>query len=1186
MTSSVTKTKTGKQISCKVHMLDDQDLPFHIDPKATGQDLLNTICNNIDLLERDYFGLEYLDSHRNVCWLESDKPILKQVSETKFSFCVKFYTPDPGQLEEEFTRYLFALQIKRDLAVGALLCSDNTAALLASYIVQAEIGDYLDSYNNNPSYFNNRKCFPHQTAEHEIRIMNFHKNHLGQYPADADLNLLDISRKVELYGIKMHPAKDHEQVHLNLSVAHMGILVFQNITKINTFSWAKIRKLNFKRKKFLIKLQPEGYGYYKDTVEFYFDTRDECKNFWKKCIEYHAFFRCVTIQRLHRSKKKLLAGGSSFRYHGRTQKEITEYARENYTKNRSFTRSYSNTRAVAPIVNRSHRSPGSTIKTSETIESVRHHKTQTGLTGDTANVYQQVYCDDSSTHGSRTLDSKYSRDRYDLSDEQNTDEDEDELIQKSTNGLSSSSPTNIGRSSEPSHADERHGPLIQHPIDQVDKEDSVTSLSISTSLPKSQQHRQQISGFINNHRPVPSMTSSTPIRKSSTSEQQVASTTTHRSSVGKPTTLINHNNTDSQSPTKTSSVDDNVLLSVSSSHISTQSANKIEEIVIDNNKTRIIPIIHESRSPTVPINTNESRAALIRQQSPSRLISSASYAMSPPFAGIPLAVGTIPSSSSSIILPTTVSSTMIISPIHDRSFYICKELLMTERTYRKDMGVIAENFRREIMLVLNQQQDLYMDEEYNFENETLIHLSDILFTHLLPVYKFHLHFLRQLEQRMAIWETRSVPGNDYYNSEKINSNIGDLIMNLVEILPRYELYIENYDCLLTELEYVLKHNRRFDMIYKEFESEKLCYLSLISFLTKPLQRLLHYEYLLEKLLICYKNHTHESEYQDCYGVFIKIQDLIENFTDSLTIILNRQKLIEFQRDLIGVENLSNQYDRLFIREGCLQKLSRKGYQQRMFFLFSDVLLYCARSSSPVLKFKLHGELPLKSMTVEDTDERIQVPNSISIYAGNRSLLVAASSETEKNKWLYDLKSAIASVKLNNEDQKNQYTATIKSNASSENLEHSLVGTLDDDDPNQMDRSSCQHRTDTTMHVCWHRNLSVSINDHRQAIKNQLSGYLLRKFKNSNGWQKLWVVFTNFCLFFYKTFQDDFPLASLPLLGYRSSLPSEIDCVNKDFVFKLQFKNHVYFFRAESQYAFDRWMEVVSSATTTTTSQLI
>ncbi|CAF1006169.1 unnamed protein product [Rotaria sp. Silwood1] len=1183
MTSTITKTKTGKQIACKVHMLDDQDLPFHIDPKATGQDLFNSVCNYIDLLERDYFGLEYLDSHRNVCWLESDKPILKQVSETKFSFCVKFYTPDPGQLEEEFTRYLFALQIKRDLAVGALLCSDNTASLLASYIVQAEIGDYLESYNNNPSYFSSRKYFPHQTVEHEIRIMNFHKNHIGQYPADADLNLLDIARKVELYGIKMHPAKDHEQVNLNLSVAHMGILVFQNITKINTFSWAKIRKLSFKRKKFLIKLQPEGYGYYKDTVEFYFDTRDECKNFWKKCIEYHAFFRCVTIQRSQRSKNKLLAGGSSFRYHGRTQKEIIEYARENYAKNRTFTRSYSNTRTVAPITNRTHRSPGSTIKTSDTVESVRHHKSQIGLIGDTTNVYQQVYYDDSSTHGSRTLDSKFSRDKYDLSDEQNTDEDEDEHIQKPTNGLSSSSPTHICRSSEPVHVDDNQSPLIQHPIDQVDKEDSVTSLSTSASL---QQHRHQISGFVNNHRPVPAVTASIPPQKSSTSEQQFISAA-QRLSLSKPTAITNNNNTDIQSPTKRSSIEEHMFSSVPSSHVSMQQISKTEEPVIDNTKTRIIPIIHEHRSPTIPINTIDSRTTTMYHQSPSRIITSTSYPMSPPLAGIPRMIGNIPSSSSSIILPTTVTSTMTISPIHDRSFYICKELLMTERTYRKDLEVIAENFRRELMLAINQQQDLFMDEEYNFENETLIHLSDVLFIHLLPIYKFHLHFLRQLEQRMTVWETRSIPGNEFINVDKVIPQLGDLIMNLIDILPRYELYIENYDCLLTELEYVLKHNPRFDIIYKEFESEKFCYLSLMAFLIKPLQRLLHYEYLFEKLLMYYKNNNHENEYQDCYGVFIKIQDLIENFTESLTMILNRQKLIELQRDLIGVENLSNQYDRQFIREGCLQKLSKKGYQQRMFFLFSDVLLYCARSSSPVLKFKLHGELPLKTMTVEDTDERIQIPNSITIYAGNRSLLVAASSEPEKNKWLHDLKSAIENVKITIDDHKNQYTATMKSNASSENLEHSLVGALEEDDPNQIDRSCFQHRANTTMHVCWHRNLSVSINDHRQAIKNQLSGYLLRKFKNSNGWQKLWVVFTNFCLFFYKTYQDDSPLASLPLLGYRSSLPSEADGVNKDFVFKLQFKNHVYFFRAESQYAFDRWMEVVSSATTTTTpSQLI
>jgi hypothetical protein len=102
---------------------------------------------------------------------------------------------------------------------------------------------------------------------------------------------------------------------------------------------------------------------------------------------------------------------------------------------------------------------------------------------------------------------------------------------------------------------------------------------------------------------------------------------------------------------------------------------------------------------------------------------------------------------------------------------------------------------------------------------------------------------------------------------------------------------------------VLKHNRRFDIIYKEFESDKFCYLSFISFLIKPLQRLLHYEYLFESkkifgmkfLIVCffsmvellhfYKNNNYDNEYQDCYGVFIKIQDLIENFAESLTILV-------------------------------------------------------------------------------------------------------------------------------------------------------------------------------------------------------------------------------------------------------------------------------------------------------------
>lgn len=89
------------------------------------------------------------------------------------------------------------------------------------------------------------------------------------------------------------------------------------------------------------------------------------------------------------------------------------------------------------------------------------------------------------------------------------------------------------------------------------------------------------------------------------------------------------------------------------------------------------------------------------------------------------------------------------------------------------------------------------------------------------------------------------------------------------------------------------------------------------------------------------------------------------------------------------------------------------------------------------------------------------------------------------------------------------------------------------------------------------------------FQNQISGYLLRKFKNSSGWQKLWVVLTSFCLYFYKSYSDEAALASLPLLGYTVGPPGIQDAVQKEYVFKLSFKNHTYFFRAESEHTYQR-----------------
>ncbi|KAL8625590.1 hypothetical protein ACOMHN_014678 [Nucella lapillus] len=337
--------RKGKVVNLRVSFLKDTIHVFQIPVKAVGQVLWDAVVSHMQLLESDYFGLEYSNHNDDDCWLDNNKQILKQLPspDTLLRFGVKFYTPDPGLLEDELTRYCFALQIRRDLQCGHLHCSENTAALLASYIVQGEIGDFLVDEYLDTSYLNGFEFVPRgqQTPEMLHKVMDYHRQHVGEAPSEADSNLLDTARKVEMYGIKFHPAKDHEAVALHLAVAHLGVLVFQGMTRINTFSWAKVRKLSFKRKKFLIKLHPESYGYYKDTVEFFFDSRDRCKYFWKKCIEHHTFFRCQTVKKPLRSKARVVSRGSSFRYSGRTQKELQEFVRETVVKRPQVERSTS-----------------------------------------------------------------------------------------------------------------------------------------------------------------------------------------------------------------------------------------------------------------------------------------------------------------------------------------------------------------------------------------------------------------------------------------------------------------------------------------------------------------------------------------------------------------------------------------------------------------------------------------------------------------------------------------------------------------------------------------------------------------------------------------------------------------------------------------------------------------------------
>ncbi|GFG38752.1 hypothetical protein Cfor_07049 [Coptotermes formosanus] len=1088
-TPPTTPKKGGKMLAVRVQMLDDSVTMFQVQAKALGRVLFDQVCKQLHLLEADYFGLEYQEPNGTKYWLDLEKPLSRQIGlslvDTLLRFCVKFYTPDPAQLEEEFTRYLFCLQIKRDLAQGLLQCNDNTAALMASYIVQAECGDYVVEDYPDHTYLSTYKFVPNQDHELERRIMENHKKHAGQSPAEADLNLLETSRRCELYGMKMHPAKDHEGVPLNLAVAHMGIVVFQNFTKINTFSWAKIRKISFKRKRFLVKLHPEGYGYYKDTVEFFFEGRNECKNFWKKCVENHGFFRCSVVKHVPRQKTRVLSRGSSFRYSGKTQKQIVEFVRENYVKRQTFQRSQSfrhSSSAHSSVANvgtslSAHPllplgdnavvgTPASLSCGSMTLGSMIEHQRGVGI--HSHHHHHRHSSRDRAGNVSPLLSPTHAADIHDF--------DTRDLTSITAGGIGTMSPS---------------PPL-------------TTSLSPGTSITSSPQHfypggrqtddeEQEYTTAVTEQRGTPGTGSSQ-----------------HQSPYRHQNTGID--TTDTISGTPKSEVQDSCITSVITSTPS-QNGGFATNHKLENDVHA--PVVSPLKS--------------IKDELP------------------------VPKVTSSIEGEVDVRRKRYPT---DRAYFIVKEILMTERTYKKDLEVISLWFHDEVS-----------KEEGEMPDTSLT----ALFSLVEPLLDYHYGFLHDMETRLATWEDRSNAhlSGDYHR-------IGDVLLKNMGVLPLYEKYLAKHLVVLEKLDSAFRLNHKFEQLYRDFEMQKVCYLPLTAFILKPLQRLLHYENLLDRLLKHYgKDHY---DYADCLAARNKLLEISCNVPSVLQCSENFVALCELQRDLNGFDSLV-QPDREFVRQGCLLKHSRKGYQQRMFFLFSDLLLYTNRTVQPSPQFKVHGQLPLRGVMVEETpDNKTGANYCFTIYGGNRALTVAASSQEEKDKWMEDLTATIQAARERG-DNKLQYLS-LKSCSSSDEVMDACGGdnTNNTNGTGREKSAGATQRSNTTVHVCWHRNTSISMRDQLRAVENQLSGYLLRKFKNSTGWQKLWVVFTNFCLFFYKTYQDDFPLASLPLLGYTVSSPSEQDAIQKEYVFKLQFKNHMYFFRAESEYTFGRWMEVISSAT--------
>ncbi|KAK9873826.1 hypothetical protein WA026_002184 [Henosepilachna vigintioctopunctata] len=334
-----------------VLLLDGSTLNVTIDKKAKGQELLELVCESINLIEKDYFGLIYADRHDSRNWLDLDKRISKFLKSEpwNFNFEVKFYPPDPAQLQEDITRYHLCLQIRNDILKNRLPCSFVTHALLGSYLVQSELGDY-DPDTMGRHYLKDFQFAPNQTSDLEEKVIELHKTHKGQSPAEAELNYLENAKKLAMYGVDLHPAKDSEGVDIMLGVCASGLLVYRDRLRINRFAWPKILKISYKRHNFYIKIRPGEFEQFESTIGFKLANHRSAKKLWQTCVEHHTFFRLMSPE-INQKSSLFPKLGSKFRYSGRTHYETKKTPIERPAPNflRSLTGKRLTSRSMDPL---------------------------------------------------------------------------------------------------------------------------------------------------------------------------------------------------------------------------------------------------------------------------------------------------------------------------------------------------------------------------------------------------------------------------------------------------------------------------------------------------------------------------------------------------------------------------------------------------------------------------------------------------------------------------------------------------------------------------------------------------------------------------------------------------------------------------------------------------------------------
>nr|XP_054767114.1 tyrosine-protein phosphatase non-receptor type 4-like [Lytechinus pictus] len=376
--NEMVREKQERRMRCLVEFLDNSEQIFEVERRAKGQELLDRVFEHLELLECDYFGLRYSETDNTVdCnnkrWLDPRKSIRKQVKGTLyFHFQVKFFVTDPSKLLEEYTRYQYVLQLKKDLLEGR-------SPLGSMGDMEGELGGRGGCERGNKMESEGEGRMKEETRERGIKRMEKRKRgrdgvgqgtggggdedphscneffrsplgsmgntegELGGRAGCEDTLGSEIDIGVDTLGSEIDIGVDTLGSEIDIGVVSAGLSIFQNGVRINQFSWAKIVKISFKRKQFFIQQRRE-IGETRDMViGFNMTSYRACKNLWKSCVEHHTFFRMVDPQPPAK-RRTFFQLGSKFRYSGRTESQTMEETKKRLAE-KEISRSSPNKRA-------------------------------------------------------------------------------------------------------------------------------------------------------------------------------------------------------------------------------------------------------------------------------------------------------------------------------------------------------------------------------------------------------------------------------------------------------------------------------------------------------------------------------------------------------------------------------------------------------------------------------------------------------------------------------------------------------------------------------------------------------------------------------------------------------------------------------------------------------------------------